>query len=148
VNLSRRDILKGAAATLLTGASSMAITPALAGSKPNATTTPATGVDELTRAAFVAVIGTEFHVQVGALQTAAVRLESVTDLVAPRGSRPAAPGKEGFTLVFAGDARHAFPQGTYILHHPKLGSFALMLVAAGTSGSVSRYDAVINRLWP
>jgi hypothetical protein len=150
MNFSRRDILKGAAATLLTGASSLAIAPALAASRDRAAgaTAPATGLDTLSRRAFSGVVGSDFQVHVGAVQTATVRLESVTDLVTPRGARAPAPGKEGFSLLFSGASKHGFPQGTYTLDHPRLGSFALFLVVVGPAGSVTRYEAVINRLWP
>ena len=149
MNLSRRDILKGAAATLLTGAASMAIAPRSGGSKDGAgATTPATGVDELSRMAFSGAAGSDFEVRVGALQTSTVKLTSVTDLVLPAGAPPPAPGKEGFALLFTGLSKQAFAQGTYTLDHPALGSFPLFLVPVGPVGSSTSYEAVINRLWP
>ena len=149
MNLSRRDILKGAAATLLPGAASMAIVPGPGGSKGGAgATTPVTGVDELSRMAFSGVVGSDFEVQVGALQTSTVKLTSVTDLVLPAGAPAPAPGKEGFALLFTGISKHGFGQGTYILDHPALGSFALFLVPVGPVGASTSYEAVINRLWP
>jgi hypothetical protein len=150
MNFSRRDILKGAAATLLTGASSLAIAPALAASRDRAAgaTDPATGLAELSRKAFSGAVGSDFQVHVGAVQTATVRLESLTDLVTPAGAPKPAPGKEGFSLLFSGAAKHSFPQGTYTLDHATLGSFTLLLVAVGPAASATRYEAVINRLWP
>jgi hypothetical protein len=150
VNFSRRDMLKGAAATLLTGASSLAIGPALAASRGSAADakSPVTGVAELSRSLFAGAVGSDFHVHVGAVQTATLQLESITDLVTPTGAPVPAPGKEGFSLLFRGAARHSFPQGTYTLDHATLGSFALFLVAVGPAASATRYEAVINRLWP
>ncbi|MGH7748285.1 MAG: DUF6916 family protein [Candidatus Dormibacteria bacterium] len=150
MNLSRRDILKGAAATLLTGASSLAISPALAGSGKGAVgaTIPATGVDELSRGSFAGAVGSDFEVHVGAIQKVAVRLASITDLVTPQGTPAPGFGKEGFSLLFTGPAKQGFPQGTYTLDHPKLGSFVLLLVPVGPRGSATSYEAVINRLWP
>ena len=150
MNFSRRDMLKGAAATLLTGASSLAIAPALAASRGHTADakSPVTGVADLSRSAFAGAVGSDFLVHVGAVQTTTVRLESVTDLVTPAGAAKPAPGKEGFSLLFRGASKHGFPQGTYILDHPKLGSFALFLVVVGPVGSATSYEAVINRLWP
>lgn len=150
MNLSRRDILKGAAATLLTGAASMAITPKLGASTGRGTgaTTPVTGVDELPRMAFSGAVGTDFDVHVGALETSTLRLQSVSDLVLPVGAPAPAPGKEGFSLLFTGPSKSSFPQGTYTIDHSKLGSFALFLVPLGPKGSTTSYEAVINRLWP
>ena len=87
MNFSRRDMLKGAAATLLTGASSLAIGPALAASRGRAADakSPVTGVAELSRSLFAGAVGSDFHVHVGAVQTATLQLESITDLVTPTG---------------------------------------------------------------
>lgn len=148
MNFSRRDILKGAAATLLTGASSLAIASAPARGGAAGATPPVTGVDQLSRQAFAAAVGTDFDVHVGAMQTATVRLVSVTDLVTPPGSPAPAPGREGYSLVFGGAAKHSFPQGTYTLDHPRLGRLPLFLVAVGPTGSSTSYEAVVNRLWP
>ncbi|HEY2705909.1 MAG TPA: twin-arginine translocation signal domain-containing protein [Candidatus Dormibacteraeota bacterium] len=148
MNFSRRDILKGAAATLLTGATSLAISPAPARAVGGGATPPATGVDELSQQAFAAAVGTDFHVHVGAMQTATLRLASVADLVTPPGSPAPAPGKEGFSLLFTGTPKHGFPQGTYTLDSARLGSFPLFLVAVGAAGSTTSYEAVVNRLWP
>ena len=150
MNLSRRDILKGAAATLLTGAASMAITPKLGASTSRGTgaTTPVTGVDELSRMAFSGAVGTDFDVRVGALETSTLRLQSVSDLALPVSAPAPAPGKEGFSLLLTGPSKNSFPQGTYTIDHSKLGSFALFLVPVGPKGSTTSYEAVINRLWP
>jgi hypothetical protein len=150
MNLSRRDILKGAAATLLTGASSLAIGSAVGSSRSRdaGVTTPGTGVDELSRMAFAGAVGTDFQVHVGALEASTVRLESVTDLVTPAGAPAPTPGKEGFSLLFTGPSKSTFHQGTYTLSHPTLGGFALFLVPVGPRDSATRYEAVINRLWP
>jgi hypothetical protein len=149
MNLSRRDILKGAAATLLTGATSMAIAPQAASkSRSTGATTPVTGVDELSRMAFTGAVGTDFDVRIGALQTSTLRLQSVSDLALPVGAPAPAPGKEGFSLLFTGPSKSAFPQGTYTIDHSKLGSFALFVVPVGPRGAATSYEAVINRLWP
>jgi hypothetical protein len=150
MNLSRSDILKGAAATLLTGATSLAITPRSGAltSRDNGATAPVTGVDELSRIAFAEAVGSDFTVTVGALQTSTVKLRSVTDLALPAGAPAPAPGKEGFALLFTCPSKQGFTQGTYTLGHPTLGGFPLFLVPVGPVGSSTTYEAVINRLWP
>jgi hypothetical protein len=149
MNFSRRDILKGAAATLVTGVSSLAIAPALRPTDAaGETIAPVTAVAELSRQSFLAAVGSDFDVHVSATQRVTVRLRSLTDLAPVAGAPAPAPGKEGFTLLFTGARRDSFPQGTYTIDHPTLGSFALLLVATGPLGSGDGYEAVINRLWP
>src|SRR5437899_2852393 len=43
---------------------------------------------------------------------------------------PASPGGEAFSLLFRGGSR-ALKQDTYVLDHPALGTFKLLLVPAG-----------------
>ena len=148
MNLSRRDILRGAAATLLTGGTAMVVGPGLRAPGGGGAPAPVTGVDELSRMAFSGAVGSDFQVRVGALQTSTVRLASLTDLVLPVGAPAPAPGKEGFSMLFTGASKHGFPQGTYTLDHPTLGSFALFLVPVGPAGQSTAYEAVVNRLWP
>jgi hypothetical protein len=150
MNVSRRDLLRSAATTLLTGASSVAAVPALAadrrGGLPAA---PAPGGDRPSHAAFARQVGTEFRIQPGALESLTLRLRSVSDLGhAPAPARQPAPGREGFSLLFSGPAKPFLSQATYPVDHPRLGSFLLFLVPVGLRTSEPSYEAVINRLWP
>jgi hypothetical protein len=49
----------------------------------------------------------------------------------------------GFTLLFDGSQSGSFPQGTYSVRHPKIGTFDLFLAPVGRGTDV---QAVINRL--
>jgi hypothetical protein len=148
MNVSRRDLLTGAAASLLTGASSMAMTRTGARAR-GGPAIPAPGTVHLTRAGFAEHVGTDFRVRIGALQSAALRLDSVLDLPpSPPRTGDAAAGREGFSLLFSGLTRQRFPQGTYTVEHGGLGSFPLFLVPVGSGASGSAYEAVVNRLWP
>ena len=151
MNVSRRDILRGAAATLLTGASSMAVAPALAasvgGGRGGPAATPGTG--GLSRAAFAGQVGTDFHVRLGADQGVDLRLASVSDLAPPPAAAPQpASGREGFSLLFRGPERPAVPQGSHTVDHARIGTFLVFLVPVGPRGSAPSYEAVVNRLWP
>jgi hypothetical protein len=150
MHVSRRDILRGAAATLLTGASSAAAAvPALAaagGGSGGAVPSPGRG--RLSRAAFADQVGSDFRVRLGAVGRATLRLGGVRGLAPPPGARQPAPGREGFSLLFSGSARAGVPQGTYTIEHDRLGSFLLFLVPVGPRAPELSYEAVVNRLWP
>lgn len=79
------------------------------------------------------------------LQTVAgiveVTLTKVDDMPAPKGG-------ECFSLLFRGGSR-AWPQNTYTIVHPSLGTFALLLVPSGSDQNGAQgYLATINRLSP
>ena len=68
-----------------------------------------------------------------------VTLTEVKDL-------PSSPGGEAFSLLFRGGSR-AVKQGTYVLDHPSLGTFKLLLVPAGADKKGTQsYLAILNRL--
>jgi Domain of unknown function (DUF6916) len=151
MNLSRRDLLRSAATTLLTGASSVAAVPALAAAdrRGGVPAAPTPGGDRTSRAAFARQVGTQFRIQLGALESRTLRLRSVSDLgPAPAPAHQPAPGREGFSLLFSGPAKPLLSQATYPVDHPRLGSFLLFLVPVGLRSSDPSYEAVINRLWP
>ncbi len=61
---------------------------------------------------------------------------------------PAPKGGECFTLLFRGGIR-ALPQDTYMITHPSLGTFALLLVPSGSDqNGAQSYLATLNRLSP
>lgn len=71
-------------------------------------------------------------------------LTKVTDTLPAKASRSG--GRESFTLNFRGGGV-AFPQNTYVLEHPALGTFNLFLVPTGSDENGAQgYVAVINRL--
>jgi hypothetical protein len=135
--VSRRQLLVGAAAAVA------AVPPLYAFPF---LTAHASGSKVVTKAQFVPLVGTDFHIGAGG-RTVACRLESVTDLPIPPNSPPPAPGGEAFSLLFARSQRLGFGQGTYLVSHVKLGSFPLLVVPVGPASAAQRCEAVVNRLW-
>lgn len=62
------------------------------------------------------------------------------------GELPSARGGECFSLLFRGGSRQ-LRQDTYVLVHPSLGTFSLLLVPTGSDRNGAQgYLAIINRL--
>jgi len=103
--------------------------------------TPVTQSDPLgnySKASFKSYLNSIFQLQTsgGVVQVA---LTQIDDMPAPKGG-------ECFTLLFRGESR-LLPQDTYMITHPALGTFALLLVPAGTDANGAQgYLATINRL--
>ena len=55
-----------------------------------------------------------------------------------------APPRPPFSLLFAGDGEHPFPQETYLLKHPEIGVFPLFLVPIGPGGGPAIYEATFG----
>lgn len=49
-----------------------------------------------------------------------------------------------FSLVLAGPRAPVLPQGTYALHHPRLGTIEIFLVPVGQDAQATRYEATFN----
>ena len=75
-----------------------------------------------------------------------VKLIEVTSF----GSRKrAAQGREGFSLIFQGEADTNLQQNTYLIEHEQLGMFSFFVVPVMMKNqSASHYEAVVNRLYP
>lgn len=105
--------------------------------------TPITQTDPLgnySKAAFTSYLNSIFQLQTS-FGIVAATLTKIDDMPAPKGG-------ECFTLLFRGGSR-ALPQATYIITHPALGTFALLLVPAGTDANGAQgYLATLNRLSP
>jgi hypothetical protein len=103
--------------------------------------TPPAQVDPLnnySKASFVSYLNSIFQIQTAA-GVVAVMLAKVDDMPAPRGG-------ECFSLLFRGD-RMALKQNTYVIVHPALGTFQLLVVPAGSDqNGASEYLVTINRL--
>ncbi len=103
--------------------------------------TPVTQTDPLgnySKASFKSYLNSIFQLQTsgGVVQVA---LAQIDDMPAPKGG-------ECFTLLFRGESR-LLPQETYVITHPALGTFALLLVPAGADANGAQgYLATINRL--
>ena len=107
----------------------------------NQSEVPVTQADPLstyTKATFRSYLKSifELHTVYGIV---AVTLLEVRDM-------PSAPGGECFSLLFRGGSR-PLRQETYVLVHPSLGTFSLLLVPAGSDRNGAQgYLATINRL--
>lgn len=136
---SRRDFLKKGALVAL--AAGVPLSQARQAAGHTAPIAPATL--GLTKAAFESQLHTQFLVNKGSGRVA-VKLVSVSDLTG--GGRFA--GKEGFSLMFRGEA-NALEQSTYAIEHQKLGLFSFLIVPVmGSRGNTQYYEAVINHLHP
>lgn len=109
----------------------------------------------MSREQFAGVVGTNFKIILpDNAQPVWITLQAVEDLpeivpvnpasfavpIKQSAVVPVAPSTNGFLLKFGGSTPVA--QGTYLLEHGSLGSFALFIVPAGTDV----YTAVVNRL--
>jgi hypothetical protein len=93
----------------------------------------------LRRSSYRGLVGQPFTVQ-GA--RAKLRLVTVRDL-----NRHQAGSDNAFALIFqAPRGAPRIPEAVPTLHHPALGSFALLLCAGAPSSSGLRYAAIVNRL--
>lgn len=103
--------------------------------------TPVTQTDPLgnySKASFTSYLNSIFQLQTS-IGIVAVTLTKVEDM-------PSAKGGECFTLQFRGGSR-ALPQNTYMITHPSLGTFALLLVPSGSDQNGAQgYVATLNRL--
>ncbi|MFN2577812.1 MAG: hypothetical protein ABR607_09015 [Pyrinomonadaceae bacterium] len=103
--------------------------------------TPVTQTDPLgnySKASFASYLNSVFQLQTS-FGVIGVTLLKVDDM-------PAARGGECFTLLFRGGSR-ALRQDTYLITHPSLGTFALLLVPTGSDQNGAQgYLATLNRL--
>ncbi|HZZ91162.1 MAG TPA: hypothetical protein VFE23_01295 [Usitatibacter sp.] len=92
----------------------------------------------LSRARFEAALDQVFTVSAdgspGALE---VRLVEVKP-------RPAPPGHEQFSALFAGPATPAWPQGTYRFANEAFGSVELFMVPLGPAASRTEYEVCVS----
>jgi hypothetical protein len=90
------------------------------------------------KATFVSYLNSVFQIQTGS-GNVAVTLTSVDDMPAPTGG-------ECFSLLFVGGSE-ARSQNTYVVTHPALGTFSLLLVPSGSDeNGAQKSVATINRL--
>src|SRR5205823_8717027 len=103
--------------------------------------TPVTQSDPLgnySKASFTSYLNSVFQLQTS-IVVVAVTLMKIDDMPAPKGG-------ECFTLLFRGGSR-SLPQATYMITHPSLGTFALLLVPSGSDQNGAQgYLATVNRL--
>jgi hypothetical protein len=90
---------------------------------------------------FAPHVGTEFELALEE-ESAPVCTLTLTDV--SESSQAAGEGRVSFSLLLDGPPVPALPQGTYILTHAALGSFALFLVPVGADADRRTYQAVFN----
>jgi hypothetical protein len=105
------------------------------GETPSAQTDP---LVNYSKSSFVSYLNSIFQIQTAA-GVVAVTLAKVDDMPAPRDG-------ECFSLLFRGGSL-ALKQNTYVVVHPALGTFQLLLVPGGSDrNGAQEYLATINRL--
>ncbi|HEU4389367.1 MAG TPA: twin-arginine translocation signal domain-containing protein [Blastocatellia bacterium] len=151
MTVSRREFLKRGALVGAAAALPLSLTNLAAAQSGKGTTGGTTGggaanpydaVAKLNKASFTPCIGTTFKMYAG-LKTVDVKLTGIKDVASPTG-KPV-PGGECFDLAFQGAPYQLLRQNTFIMDHPKLGKFALLVVQVGLDSKASYFEAVFNR---
>lgn len=139
---SRRDFLKKSSLVAVAAAVPTGIARGLSNRE---VVTPLEVESELTKAAFLAQLNTQFRIKHARSQVV-VKLIDVSDLKHRKGARK---GKEGFSLLFREASGTSLSQGTYQIQHEKLGKFSFLLVPVVTKRKeMDTYEAIVNRLFP
>ena len=104
-------------------------------------------LNQLNRAEFESCLNSQFYFQPSGSAGAYLKLARTADTrpVALRGTNSP---QECFSLTFRGSLRQPFVQDTYLVQHPNLGSFSLMITVVAQNERNIIYEAVINRLQP
>ena len=139
---SRRDFLKKSSLVAVAAAVPTSIVRGLSNRE---VVTPLEVKSDLTKAAFLAQLNTQFRIKHSQSQVV-VKLVNVSDLKHRKGARK---DKEGFSLLFREASGASLTQGTYQIQHEKLGKFSFLLVPMSVKGKeTATYEAVVNRLYP
>jgi hypothetical protein len=107
---------------------------------------PYDAVRYLDKSAFESQLETKFRIRLSKTKRQDVVLVQVADRSGSQKS--VGTGGECFGALFRGARRGEFPQGTYIIDHAVLGTFALLLVPVGRDSKYSYYEAFFNRTAP
>lgn len=108
---------------------------------------PFDAVSLLNRSSFEPLVESDFLIERSA-SSASLKLTliEIRDLAQTGADKAPAGCSEGcFSLLFRGNDKYSLKQGTYLVEHPWLGSFALFLVPMKKNASGSTYEAVFNR---
>ncbi len=97
-------------------------------------------LDQATSADFAGSVGSRFRLETHAGRNHALELIRVEDRPPMRANLARVP----FSLIFRASGAERLGQETYRLSHPRLGSFALFLVAIGPPRDVIEYEAVFG----
>ena len=89
-----------------------------------------------------------FHPHVGSTFTVATAEEETRDLelieAKPLKTNPGAPRQDAFSLMFRGPIDLYFPQNTYAVSHPRLGTVHLFLVPRQPDEEGTYFEAIFN----
>jgi len=96
-------------------------------------------LSRLTSESFSQNLNTNFEIQVSALNAQALELIEVSKKKVDRGI-------EFFDVVFRGPKENQFKQGTYTIHHARMGSFPVFVVPIGNGRNGVFYQAVFGRM--
>ena len=96
-------------------------------------------LSRLTSESFSKDLNTNFEIQVSALNAQELELIEVSKKKVHRNT-------ESFDVLFCGNKENQFTQGTYTIHHPRLGSFPLFVVPVGNGKNGVFYQAVFSRM--
>jgi hypothetical protein len=95
-------------------------------------------LSRLSSKSFSENLKTIFEIQVSALDTQELELIEVSKQEIHRGT-------ESFDVLFRGKKENHFTQGTYMIHHARMGSFPVFVVPVGDGKNVL-YQAIFSRL--
>lgn len=95
-------------------------------------------LSRLSSKSFSENLRTTFEIQVSALNTQELELIEVSKQKIHRGS-------ESFDVLFRGKKENQFTQGTYMIHHARMGSFPVFVVPVGDGKNVL-YQAIFSRM--
>ena len=104
-----------------------------------------TPLEQLTCAAFAALVKTNFHVWIDAQNPLELELAEVTPPRITAGG-PNGAAYENFALLFRGPADRILPQRIYQFESAALGRFELFIVPVGRDQTGTQYQATFNRL--
>jgi hypothetical protein len=95
-------------------------------------------LSRLSSQSFFENLKTTFEIQVSALNTQELELIEVSKQKTHRVT-------ESFDVLFRGRKENQFTQGTYMLHHARMGSFPVFVVPVG-DGKNALYQAIFTRM--
>lgn len=117
------------------------------GKNPALLEDPFDAVGYFNRSTFTPLVKSDFLVHPKGGRSLRLSLVEVRDLPqAKRDDAKADDKEECFSLLFRGAGMEPLKQGSYLVEHPRLGSFVLFLVPKDSNFAGRSYEAVFNRL--
>lgn len=109
--------------------------------------TPADMLGYYNKSTFAPYVNTEFSVHLTSVKVRKIKLVEVRDYTNASGQgTKVETGEECFSLFFTAPSGRYFPQNTYEVEHPALGTFSLFIVPTGKRSVGDQYfEAAFNR---